>query len=154
MDYSLVKELDIFYGKRILCCLMLFAKSVRGGIELMTCCATHSEAENYRKRALSNLCLIFQSDAVCLLPLQRIRIHLRGCLQAIPGLSYDNYFFTFLSGAKHNSLSFSVRLGAGGCPYAIIDFLCDNIQRGKLAELHFEPHLPFKCYYKNFSHTI
>lgn len=151
----LKKELDIFYGNRILCNIILFAKSTKEGSsdlgQLFVQCVIRAELNDTLTNLISirRFRCIHVTDTLCLKPLQRIRIQVSGGISSLNrvGIPVLNHFLTFLCGSKENTIEFPVNVIKSGTPYAIVKLLLDNMSRGIVSEVHFEPYMPFKCLY-------
>ncbi|XP_052062446.1 uncharacterized protein LOC127702346 [Mytilus californianus] len=157
LDTNILKtELDIFYGSRILCKIILFAKTTNEGSsdlgQLFALCVIQAEVDDTIENSIlrRGFRCIYITDALCLNPLQRIRIQVSGGILSLTcdGLPVTNHFLTFLCESKENAIEFPVSVVKSGIPYAIVKFLLDIMSRGTVSEVHFEPYLPFKSFYK------
>ncbi|XP_063419925.1 uncharacterized protein LOC134705087 [Mytilus trossulus] len=135
---TLLNELDLFYGNRMLCKLLLFHQSKNKNTLVFKaeCCLLKNAsviiANNNHRR------LIFESGNILLPPHQRIRIRPSGSIRLKPGIQFHPFLF-FMHVPIENNTVFSVELekGMGRSTNGTIEFSADNQRRGEIAKTEF-----------------
>ncbi|VDI64320.1 Hypothetical predicted protein [Mytilus galloprovincialis] len=139
---ELAEELELFYGNRMLCNILLFYEKKHGKtIHLITECCLKQHAEFIcAEHQNDGKVRVFASKDVFLPPHQRIRIRPDGCLRPKTiRKGHPHSFLYFMYLAKDNFTSFSVEFwgSLGNAMNAVIEFSADNQKRGDLAKADF-----------------
>lgn len=135
---TLKNELDLFYGNRMLCKLLLFHQKKNNNTLVFKaeCCLLRNAGviiANHKDRPL-----IFESGDILLPPHQRIRIRPSGCIRLKPGIQFHPFLF-FMHVPIENNTVFSVELERrmGRSTNGIIEFSADNQRRGQITKAEF-----------------
>lgn len=144
---TLKNELDLFFGHRKLCIIMLFYVKREGNIVhfVSVCCLKSNREIVVNNFTRNGRRLIFESEDILLPPQQRVRIHPVGCIGGPSGLRL-NYFLFFMYATKENVCEFTVEISRrmGGSIAAIIEFSADNQTRGSLTRAEFDLDFMYK----------
>ncbi|VDI05612.1 Hypothetical predicted protein [Mytilus galloprovincialis] len=135
---TLKNELDLFYGNRKVCKVLLFYTSKDNTTLYFKaeCCMQGNLVDIIAKNKEHKL--VFKSLDILLPPHQRIRIRPTGCLGLKPDIKNHPFLF-FMYVTKENNTLFSVELnrGMGRSTNAIIEFSADNQRRGEITKADF-----------------
>ncbi|CAG2241449.1 unnamed protein product [Mytilus edulis] len=135
---TLKNELDLIYGNRKLCKVLLFFHEKNNTTLYFKaeCCLQRNSDDMIAKHKDHKL--IFESGDILLPPHQRIRIRPTGCLGLKPGIKNHPFLF-FMYVTKENNTLFSVELnrGMGRSTNAVIEFSADNQRRGEITKADF-----------------
>ncbi|XP_076093328.1 uncharacterized protein LOC143064403 isoform X2 [Mytilus galloprovincialis] len=135
---TLKNELDLFYGNRKVCKVLLFY-TLKENTTLYfkaECCLQRNLADIISKHKDHKL--VFESMDILLPPHQRIRIRPTGSVGLKPGIKNHPFLF-FMYITEENNTLFSVELnrGMGRSTNAIIEFSADNQRRGEITKADF-----------------
>ncbi|XP_063420536.1 uncharacterized protein LOC134705747 [Mytilus trossulus] len=134
----LKNELNLFYGNRKVCKVLLFyiSKDNTTLYFKAECCMQGNVADIIAKNKEHKL--VFKSLDILLPPHQRIRIRPTGCLGLKPEIKNHPFLF-FMYITKENNTLFPVELnrGMGRSTNAIIEFSADNQRRGEITKADF-----------------